>query len=416
MAEATQQLAIVNTNFNFYQRIIINILNKIKVGGIILKHNNKELFFGDASHVLQAKIEVLANNFYKNLFWGGSIALAEQYILGAMRTPDLTTLLRVFSLNLNVVNKVDRSLWGSTVRAAMSIMHFANRNSLAGSKKNIAKHYDLGNEFFRLFLDSSMMYSAAKFIGKDCTLEQASINKLRMLCDKLQLKQTDHLLEIGTGWGGFAIFAAQNYGCNITTTTISNEQYEYARQQVYSKGLQHNITVLMQDYRELKGQYDKLISVEMIEAVGHQYLGTYLQQCSNLLKPTGILVLQAIVITEQNYISARSSVDFIKKYIFPGGFLPSIGEITKYMRSHSDFNIISLENLTIDYAKTLRIWRENFQNNYNKILSQGFDQTFMRKWLYYFSYCEAGFLERNIGVVQIVASKPHYRDSAYYDY
>jgi cyclopropane-fatty-acyl-phospholipid synthase len=416
MTEVTQQLTRDNTNYNFYQRLITNFLSQIKFGGITLKDNNQELFFGDPQHKLQATISIQSDAAYSAIFWNGAIGLAEQYILDAINTDDLTTLLRIFALNLNVVNKVDRSVWGTVLRMITNCVHFINRNSISGSKKNIAKHYDLGNDFFKTFLDPTMMYSAAKFTSEDCTLEQASVNKLHMLCDKLQLTATDHLLEIGSGWGGLAIYAAKNYGCRVTTTTISKEQYDYAMQKVLAHGLQQQVTVLMQDYRELQGKYDKLVSVEMIEAVGHQYLGTYLQKCSDLLKPNGIFVLQAIVISEQNYVAAKNSVDFIKKYIFPGGFLPSIGEITKYLRSHTDINLTALEDLTLDYAKTLRVWRENFNYNKNKILSQGFDQIFFRKWLYYLCYCEAGFLERNIGVVQMILTKPNYRGNSYNDY
>lgn len=415
MAETVQTLD-VNHPASLYQTLVYNYLSKLQYGGITIYENAQVRSFGNIQHKLQAIIKVKDVSFYKQIVWGGGLGLAEGYILGIWETEDLTKLLRILALNLQVVDTVDRSLLGAGIRFVANLMHYVNRNNLSGAKKNISHHYDLGNNFFQLFLDSNMMYSCARYTGINCSLEQASVNKLQLICEKLQLTATDKLLEIGTGWGGFAIYAVQNYNCHVTTITISQQQFAYTQSKINSLGLADKITVKLQDYRDVTGQYDKLVSIEMIEAVGHHYLDKYLHVCSKVLKPMGIFVLQAIVMPEQRYVAARDSVDFIKKYIFPGCCIPAVGEMMRSIRTHTDLNILQIEDLTLDYAKTLRDWRHKFMLNIASIKEQGFDNVFINKWLYYLCYCEAGFLERTIGEVQIVFAKPGYRDAAYISY
>ena len=286
------------------------------------------------------------------------------------------------------------------------ILHWFNRNTRQGSRRNIEAHYDLGNELFEQFLDPSMMYSSAYYQTPTMPLETAAIAKLDRICLKLDLTPEDHVLEIGTGWGGFAIHAASHYGCRVTTTTISRQQYELACQRVTQAGLQDRVTVLLDDYRDLQGQFDKLVSIEMIEAVGHQYLSTYFSKCSRLLKPNGMMLLQAITIADQQYNSALREVDFIKRYIFPGGFLPSIAVMTNSIAKDTDMKLFHLEDIGLHYAMTLRDWHLRFFANLDKIKTLGYSDTFVRMWDFYLCYCQGAFLERAIGTVQMLLVKP----------
>jgi cyclopropane-fatty-acyl-phospholipid synthase len=397
---------------SFHEVMINKLLTQIEIGGLTLITESRKYFYGQAEHQFQAEIKITNNVFFSQLFWRGGIGLAESYLEGYWQTNNLTCVLQIFALNLAIVDKVDRSLAGGCLRFMAKVSHALNKNNIKGSNKNISKHYDLGNKFFALFLDPTMLYSCARFENNNFTLEQASLAKLKYICDKLELKPDDQVLEIGTGWGGFAIYAAQQYHCHVTTTTISKEQFAYTTAKVAELGLHDKIQVLLQDYRSLSGKYDKLVSIEMIEAVGHQYYHRYFQQCSNLLKQNGLFLLQAITIPEQRYKFARDSVDFIKLFIFPGGCVPSVGEILNSIRTKTDYTVVSIDDITLDYALTLNIWRHNFMTNYEQISTQGFDKTFIRKWLYYFSYCEAGFLERIIQDHQILFAKPNYRKLA----
>jgi cyclopropane-fatty-acyl-phospholipid synthase len=293
-----------------------------------------------------------------------------------------------------------------TQKLVLSWLRFVNKNTLSQAKKNISAHYDLGNDFFRLFLDPTMMYSSAIFSSNEDTLHKASLNKLETVCQKLQLKPTDHLLEIGTGWGGMAIYAAKHYGCRVTTTTISPSQYEYACHRVIEEGLQDKVTVLLQDYRTLQGSYNKLVSIEMIEAVGHDYYPLYFSNCSRLLTEEGIAVIQAITIPDQRYDAARRSVDFIQKYIFPGGSLPSNQVISHQVACNTNMQISDMHDITYDYAMTLQHWRKNFEQTIAQVKQQGFDEQFIRMWQFYFCYCEGGFRERIINTFQYVLVKP----------
>jgi cyclopropane-fatty-acyl-phospholipid synthase len=359
----------------------------------------------DRRHELSVSLQVTDGRFYTNLALGGAVGAAESYMMGHWHTDDLTGLIRLLVANRSVLENLDSGT--ARVSAPLRrVLHWINRNTRSGSRKNIAAHYDLGNDFFRLWLDESMMYSAAVFERPDMSLEEASAAKLDRLCRKLELVPGDHVLEIGTGWGGFAIHAATHYGCKVTTTTISREQYDYARARVSEAGLDHRITLLLQDYRELEGDYDKLVSIEMIEAVGHEYLDTYFSQCSGLLKPGGMMALQAITIADQRYEAALKSVDFIQRYIFPGGFLPSVTAMLASLTGKTDMRLYHLEDIGEHYATTLRHWRIRFKQKLTEIRAMGYSEEFLRMWEYYYCYCEGAFTERAIGNVQMLLVKP----------
>lgn len=364
--------------------------------------------FGDKAQDLHATITILEPIAYRKLLFGGSVAAGETYAEGLWTTPDLTSVIRIFARNLPMLDK-----WEQRYRYLLlpfqKIQHFLRRNTQTQAKKNIEAHYDLGNKLYTQFLDQSMMYSAAIYPDPNASLSDAQTYKLQVICDKLQLTASDHLLEIGTGWGGMAIYAARHYGCKVTTTTISEEQYAYAKAWIEKEQLSDQITLLKQDYRTLSGQFDKLVSIEMIEAVGKRYLGHFFASCSSLLKPDGLMLLQSIVIDDRRFDSYARSVDFIQKYIFPGGFLPSQCIINDYLKRFSDMSIRDLQDIGLDYAKTLDDWHEAFVCAREALLQDGYDEHFTRMWSYYLRYCEGGFLERTISTVQLVLAKPHYR-------
>jgi cyclopropane-fatty-acyl-phospholipid synthase len=336
---------------------------------------------------------------------GGDLGAAESYLEGEWVSDDLTDLFRVLLRNETVLQTF-RSPLTMLTRFISRLGHFRNRNSRDGSRRNIHEHYDLGNSFFSLFLDPTMMYSSALFSNEQASLEEASLEKVDRVCRNLQLSPEDHVLEIGTGWGTFAIYAAQKYGCRVTTTTISEEQFRMATQRVEEAGLTDRITILMKDYRDLEGQFDKLVSIEMIEAVGQQYLPEYFATCDRLLKDNGAMMIQAITMPEQRYERYRNSVDFIQKYIFPGGFLPSVSVMQECVATRTSLRMIELMDFGMHYARTLRLWNERFHERLDEVKALGFDDRFIRMWRYYLCYCEAAFLERAIGVCQVMWAKP----------
>jgi len=361
--------------------------------------------FGEKDSQLTATVQVHSNAFYRQLAFSGSVGAAESYIADEWDVDDLTALVRILVLNRDLLDGMEEgSAW--LKNAVLGIWHFFNRNTTSGSRKNIASHYDLGNELFEHFLDDRMMYSSAIYDGPNDDLNIASERKLRTICEKLQLKATDKVIEIGTGWGGFAMYAAEHYGCHVTTTTISKEQYEYACARVKDKGLEDKITLLLKDYRDLSGTYDKLVSIEMIEAVGHQFLSTYLNKCNDLLTDEGLGLIQAITIEDFRYEQALKTVDFIKRHIFPGSFIPSVAAIMKGIEKATTFTLVNLEDFGTSYAYTLRDWRKRFHNNIQTIESLGYDRRFQRMWDFYFCYCEGGFLERSISDVHLLLAKP----------
>ncbi len=354
------------------------------------------------------RIRVAHLNLYRRLAMRGSLGAAEAYMQGAWDTDDLVSALRLFARNASVLTAMDGRRVGHTI-PWHRLWNWRHRNSRAGSRRNIAAHYDLSNEFFALMLDPTLTYSSGIFPRPDATLEQASIEKYDRICRKLRLQPSDHVLEIGTGWGGFAIHAARHYGCRVTTTTISHQQYVLARCRVAAAGLEDRIELREQDYRDLRGTYDKLVSIEMIEAVGERMLDTYFQRCSQLLKTDGLMLLQAILMPDRRYELYRRSTDFINRYIFPGGFLPSLSTIGTALSRVTDLQIMHFEDFAEHYARTLAAWRNNFWSHIAEVRRLGFDEQFIRTWHYYLCYCEAGFAERQIGVSQMVFGKPDSR-------
>ena len=389
---------------------IFRLLSKLQVGSLTLHEGPCSHHFGsiDKPHEPQAEVHIHSPAVYSQMLTGGSIGSGEAYMKGYWSSPDAMDVMRIFSANLVLLNKFDASQ-SVFIKLALKIAHRFNRNTYKGSQLNIAAHYDLGNEFFQLFLDPTMMYSSALFSDKSASLEVASETKLDELCQQLELKPGDHLLEIGTGWGGMAIHAAKNFGCRVTTTTISQEQYDFASARVMEEGLEGQITLLCEDYRNLTGEYDKLVSIEMIEAVGHDFYQNYFRMCSGLLKPNGKMVIQAITMADQRYKEARDSVDFIKRYIFPGGCLPSVAVIAQHVARDTDMQIVHLRDITDDYAETLAHWRQRFLANLEAVRGMGFSEEFVRMWDFYLCYCEGGFRERVISTVQLAFAKPDYR-------
>jgi len=343
--------------------------------------------------------------FYSEIAFGGSIGAGEAYMDAYWSTDDLTAVIRILVSNRDVLDGMEGGLAG-VAAPLRKVLHWAARNSRHGSRRNIAAHYDLGNDFFRIFLDPTLMYSAAVFERPEMTLEEASVAKLDRICRRLQLKPGDHVIEIGTGWGGFALHAAGRYGCRVTTTTISRQQHALARERIDAAGLADRVTLLLEDYRDLAGTYDKLVSIEMIEAVGHQYYDTYFRKCSDLLKPEGMMMLQAITIADHRYAAARDAVDFIQRHIFPGSCIPSIAAISDAIARVTDLRLIHLDDIGPDYAITLRRWRENLFANLAAVRALGYSEEFIRMWEFYFCYCEGGFIERVIGDAQLLFVKP----------
>jgi cyclopropane-fatty-acyl-phospholipid synthase len=392
--------------------LLFRKLAQIHSGKIVIDEGSAVHSFGDDhADALTAYVIVSHPSFYPAVAFNGSIGGGESYMQQHWHTPDLVTLVRIMVSNMSMLDALDG---GKAVIARVmdKIMHLRNRNTLEGSRKNISAHYDLSNEFFATFLDPSMMYSSAIFRDEQQSLHEASINKLNHICQRLQLKPGDHLIEIGTGWGSMAIHAARHYGCKVTTTTISQEQFNHASMRVKAEGLEGQVELLLKDYRDLTGKYDKLVSIEMIEAVGHEYFSNYFEKCSSLLKADGLMLIQAITISDQRYESAKRTVDFIQRYIFPGGCLPSNSVIAWHVAKHTDLQIVGLEDITRDYAMTLERWRKTFLGKVRDIQGQGFGPDFIRMWDYYLAYCQGGFMERVIHTAQIVMAKPQHRMQA----
>ncbi|WP_430460033.1 class I SAM-dependent methyltransferase [Thalassolituus sp. LLYu03] len=385
---------------------LFSTLEKLHTGCIIVKENGQTSVFGNArEQEFRATLTITDSEAYRSIALNGSVGAGESYMTGDWQCDNLPMLIRILSRNKDVVDQIDGGL-ANLGQLILKGFHWLNRNTEKGSQRNIAAHYDLGNDMFAQFLDPTMMYSSAVFPSDSATLEEASVYKLDRICRKLDLKPTDHLVEIGTGWGSMAIHAAKHYGCSVTTTTISEQQYEWAERRIAEEGLSNRITLLKKDYRALEGRFDKLVSIEMIEAVGHQYLPTYTATISRLLKDDGVALLQAITIDDQRYEQAKNEVDFIKRYIFPGSFIPCVTAITQAFTHTTDMKMTHMEDITPHYARTLAAWRERFLANQQEIRALGYDDTFIRLWDFYFAYCEGGFAERVIGDVQLMFAKP----------
>ena len=350
---------------------------------------------------LQAVIQVHDVRLIDLLFRNGVLGAAEGFIRGYWSSADLVDVIRILARNRDVLDQMNQNAVAKASQLVLKVWYKSRKNSIDGSRKNIAEHYDLSNDFFKLFLDYSMMYSSAVFKEPSMSLEQASDYKKELICQKLQLKPMDHLVEIGSGWGGFAIYAAQQYGCKVTTITISRAQYDEAVARVAAAGLSHRVTVQLKDYRLLEGKYDKLVSIEMIEAVGEQYLPTYFRKCRELLKPNGLALIQAITIEDARYAKALNTVDYIKRYIFPGSFIPCISVMTQ-TASEQKLRLKHLEDIGQSYAQTLHCWRQRFLEQRDQVLQLGFDERFIRMWDFYLCYCEGGFREGVISDVHLL--------------
>lgn len=389
------------------RHLLFSYLQGLKEGTLFIEDLSETLLFGSPAGAadLKASVRIHDARFYSTLLFGGNLGAAEGYMKGYWSCDDLTALFRIFARNMSLVDRMD-SGFARLIGLAALAYRSLSRNSRKGSLKNIHRHYDLGNEFFGLFLDETMMYSAAYFERSGMTLYEAQETKLDLICRKLNLQPQDHVLEIGTGWGGFAIHAARKYGCRVTTTTISQEQYQLACRRIAEARLEDRIQVLLKDYRDLEGHFDKLVSIEMIEAVGYEYLDNYFSKCSELLKPQGMMLLQAITIADQRLEQHRKSVDFIQHYIFPGSFIPSLGAIQESLARVTDLRPIHLEDNAPHYARTLQLWRERFLENLDAVRQLGYPESFLRMWHYYLAYCEAGFAEWHTGSVQLLLAKP----------
>ena len=403
---AGKERAQVGAFDRFLRRQLLNQLRRLRHGRLVLVEGGEQLEFGQSVHSdLQIRLEILGPAFYRALVGNGSVGGGESYMDGLWRCDNLAGLSQLLVRNRDVLDGME----GGAARLggiAMRAWHALRRNSRAGSRRNIAAHYDLGNDFFGLFLSPDLMYSSAMWADEADTLESASARKLECICRKLDLKPTDRVIEIGTGWGGFALYAAQRYRCHVTTTTISRAQHALARKRVEDAGMGAHVEVRLDDYRDLRGQYDKLASIEMIEAIGAPNLGNYFSRLGALLKPGGLAVVQAITIEDHRYAQALKSVDFIKRHVFPGSFIPSINALLESKSRHCDLALTHLEDFGHSYALTLQAWRKRFMAHLPQVRALGFDERFIRLWEFYLAYCEGGFRERAIGVAQLLFAKP----------
>ena len=386
-------------------------IRDLRGGAFRVIWSGQTLVCGDRSSKNIIDIEIHDESFFFTLATRGSVGAGEAYMDGAWSTPNLVGALRLILENYEILESMESGL-AALSRPLLATYHRFRKNTVSGSKKNISAHYDLSNEFFELMLDETMMYSSGIYASAETTLHEASVAKLDAICQKLKLGPDDHVLEIGTGWGGFAIHAAKNYGVRVTTTTISQEQFRFAQKRVNEEGLQDRITLLLKDYRELEGTYDKLVSIEMIEAVGHHFYETFFEVCQARLKPEGAALIQAITIADHVFEAARDSVDFIKRYIFPGSCIPSVTALCQAASKASDLKLFHLEDIGEDYALTLLDWRERFFDRIEEVKALGFDERFIRMWDFYLCYCAAGFQHRHISDVHMLMTRPYSRLTA----
>lgn len=406
---ATTNLEQLSWFENKCRSLVMSLLDKLEKASLEIEEAGQITRLGNASAKLCGKIIVQDASMYVDFVKGGSIAAAEAYISKKWSTPNLTEVIQVFARCQEQLDAIEKQgAWFTQLKN--KLFHRKNANTQSGSKNNILAHYDLGNELYTRFLDSTMMYSSAIYSDSATELHEAQLNKLKTICDKLDLKPTDHLIEIGTGWGGLAIFAAENYGCKVTTTTISDAQYEFAVEKVKAKGLEDKITLLKKDYRLLEGKYDKLVSIEMIEAVGHEFMAEFFAKCNSLLKDDGLMLIQAITILDSRYDHYRTNVDFIQRYIFPGGCLPSIAVMSKHVAEQTNMMLDNIQDIGLHYARTLADWRKGFDASWQALTEFGFDEQFKRLWHFYLAYCEGAFLERVISTHHLVLRKPNYRN------
>lgn len=401
----------VSRRSSLYQRLVLKLLTGMKHGHVRLTLPSGEAIdLGDPSSEPKVSLRVLKDDFFRKSMLYGDVGFAESYMDGDWETENLPLLLKVMLQNLQdlpLSGSRRRFVGVNLLKAINRAAHLLRRNSITGSRKNISEHYDLSNDFYGVWLDPSMTYSSAFFARENMTLEEAQTEKYDRLCRKLQLKEGEHLLEIGSGWGGMAVHAAKHYGVRVTTITISREQHAYAVERVRAAGLGDRVEVRYQDYRTLDGRFDKAVSIEMLEAVGHEYLRDFFEVCQRVLRPHGLLALQVITSPDSRYNEYRKSIDFIQKHIFPGALLPSVGAMIQAVNRTGEMHLHHFEEFGRDYARTLATWRKGFNASLRRIRELGFDDTFIRKWNYYLSYCEAGFAMRNISVVQMLFTRPN---------
>lgn len=402
----------IKNNRTFYEKIIIELFSKMTIGGLQITMPNSEILNIGNNEKALANIKINDANFFKRCVLYGDIGFAESYMEGGWDADSITNVIKWFLYNVENAPSVSgssvKNISLNVLKIYNKLFHSKRENSLNGSKKNIAEHYDLNNDFFATFLDETMTYSSAYFNNNDISLKEAQFAKYERLCQQLKLKSTDHVLEIGSGWGANAIYMAKQYGCKVTTVTISEEQYKLAKQRIDTENLSDKINIIIEDYRNIKGQFDKIVSVEMLEAVGAKYFNAYFKKCHEVLKKDGILAFQVITCPDSRFESLKNGVDFIQKHIFPGSLLPSVAALNKAINDTGDLTLLDLKDMGLDYAKTLAIWRDSFNENLEEIKKLGFDnESFIRKWNYYFSYCEAAFAMRNINVLQMVYARPN---------
>ncbi len=392
------------------KKVLFRLFKDLQFGTLTVNNCGKLYTFGSprGKAAVTASASIHSPEFYPDIIFKGSLGAAESYMKGHWSTDNLTDVIRLFVVNADLLNRKMDAGWSKVTAPFMQIYHRLRKNTRRGSKRNIVAHYDLSNEFFSLFLDKTMGYSCGIFEHRDSSLNEAQVAKFDRICKKLHLSSGDHLIEIGGGWGGFALHAARNYGCRVTTTTISDNQFQYMQRLFSDNGLEQRVKVIQQDYRELDGKYDKLVSIEMIEAVGHHFFDTFFECCCKLLKPNGIMALQAITVPNHEFDRHKHSVDFIKRYIFPGSCIPSIAAIKESVAAKTDLRLLDYEDITLHYATTLRLWRERFLANLEKVKAMGFSDNFVRMWEFYLASCEGSFQERYNGNVQMVFARPRY--------
>ena len=401
----------VSAGARFLRQRLIAQMADLKRGRLVLTDALGTVELGTPAGTptdLVVHMDVLDTGFYRAIAANGSVGAGEAFMDGLWRCDNLVGLIQLLVRNRDLLDGMETGL-ARLGGMAMRGWHSLQRNTRNGSRRNIAAHYDLGNHFFELFLSPDLMYSSAIWDGPDDTLEAASTRKLERICRKLDLKRTDRVVEIGTGWGGFALYAARHYGCHVTTTTISKEQHALASERVAAAGMSDRVTLLLEDYRDLTGTYDKLVSIEMVEAIGAQYIDTYFAKLGSLLKPDGLALLQAITIEDHRYAKAVNEVDFIKRHVFPGSFIPSISAMLDAKTCTTDLALVQMEDFGLSYARTLEAWRHRFMAQLAQVRAQGFDDRFIRMWEFYLAYCEGGFRERSIGVSHLLLAKPDNR-------
>ena len=390
---------------SFFKRILFKKLKGLKTGELTIIDGSEIHVFGIPKSELKATLTVSSQEFYVFLGSGGTNGAAEAFTAGYWSADNLVELIQIIIRNKKTMEGLE-SGFARLTNPITKIIHRLRQNTLKGSKSNILAHYDLSNDFYKLWLDSTMTYSSGIFLNKKSSMLDASVEKLDRLCRKLNLNSSDHVLEIGTGWGSFATHAAKNYGCKVTTTTISDNQFNYVAELISKENLDNKITLLNKDYRELEGVFDKVVSIEMIEAVGSDFVPGFFEKASSLLKKNGLMALQGITYNDPDFNAYKNSVDFIRKYIFPGSCLISLSQVEKAIKDKTDLIMVDSEDITLHYARTLEIWRKDFENVLPQVRELGFSDPFIRIWVFYLVYCEAGFLENLIGDFQFIFAKP----------